>query len=594
MTDRRRPALPVLLLAALVSAGAARAQTLGLREQTAGTSFPYSGSLDEEGVPAAGRYDFDFELYDAPQGGTLLGAVTRLDVPVREGRFLVQLDFGAAVTEARDSWLEVRVRGAGSGPFTRLEPRRRLAALLGVCQVNQDLEVMGKISVFPPPAGGMIRLGTQEGIEVYDTFNGLSVFSPQINALDLQNPGAAGVRVANSGDAGLLVIDAGTSGVQVAFANQNGFQVDSAGLNGVQVNDAGFDGIQIQSAGRDGIRVSSAGALAGNFTGNVSVSGTLTKGGGSFLIDHPLDPRNRLLAHSFVESPDMMNIYNGNAVLDADGAAWVELPSYFEALNREVRYHLTPIGVFAPLYVAEEARDNRFRIAGGRPGMKVSWQVTGVRKDPYAELRRIEVERDKPPDQQGSYLHPEAYAVVMAAGALDSATRRGAPAGRRSSHAGGPPVSRLAQHSSSASIEFALNGIGGISHEDHGQTLRETREAVAQAIAEGDVERIFSFWTDDIVIYPVSEPAVRGIDAVREYVRRNRQELGLAPRTTPIEIVASESGDLGYIVGTYEWIDREGRATMPGRYVTLWRKNEQGEWKVFLEIHSPRPVETGA
>ena len=135
---------------------------------------------------------------------------------------------------------------------------------------------------------------------------------------------------------------------------------------------------------------------------------------------------------------------------------------------------------------------------------------------------------------------------------------------------------------------------GGISHDDHDQTLRETREAAAQAIAEGDVERIFSFWTDDMVIYPVSEPAVRGIDAVREFVRRNRQELGLAPRTTPIEIVASESGDLGYIVGTYEWIDREGRATTPGRYVTLWRKNEQGEWKAFLEIHSPRPVETAA
>lgn len=133
---------------------------------------------------------------------------------------------------------------------------------------------------------------------------------------------------------------------------------------------------------------------------------------------------------------------------------------------------------------------------------------------------------------------------------------------------------------------------GEIDHEDHSQTLRDTREAVAQAIAEGDVERIFSFWTDDMVIYPVSEPAVRGIDAVREYVRRNRQELGLAPRTTPIEIVASESGDLGYIVGTHEWIDREGRATMPGRYVTLWRKNEQGEWKAFLEIHSPVPVET--
>lgn len=111
----------------------------------------------------------------------------------------------------------------------------------------------------------------------------------------------------------------------------------------------------------------------------------------------------------------------------------------------------------------------------------------------------------------------------------------------------------------------SMGSQGEISHEDHGQTLRETREAVAQAIAEGDVERIFSFWTDDMVIYPVSEPAVQGIDAVRGYVRRNRQELGLAPRTTPIEIVASESGDLGYIVGTHEWIDREGRATMPGR-----------------------------
>ena len=133
---------------------------------------------------------------------------------------------------------------------------------------------------------------------------------------------------------------------------------------------------------------------------------------------------------------------------------------------------------------------------------------------------------------------------------------------------------------------------GEVGHEDHSQSLRDTREAVAQAIAEGDVDRIFSFWTDDMVIYPVSEPAVRGIDAVRAYVRRNRQELGLAPRTTPIEIVASGSGDLGYIVGTHEWIDGEGRATMPGRYVTLWRKNEQGEWKAFLEIHSPRAVET--
>ena len=132
---------------------------------------------------------------------------------------------------------------------------------------------------------------------------------------------------------------------------------------------------------------------------------------------------------------------------------------------------------------------------------------------------------------------------------------------------------------------------GGVTQEDHARALLETREAAGRAIAAGDMERIFSLWTDDVVIYPVAEPAVRGIAAVREYVRRNRQDLGLTPRITPVEIVASESGDLGYTVGTHEWVDRDGRAIMPGRYVTLWRKNEQGEWKCFLEIHSPRPID---
>ena len=137
-----------------------------------------------------------------------------------------------------------------------------------------------------------------------------------------------------------------------------------------------------------------------------------------------------------------------------------------------------------------------------------------------------------------------------------------------------------------------------MTQEDHRRGLFETREAAGRAIAGGDIEGLFSLWTDDIVIYPAGEPAVRGKAAAREYVRRNRQDLGIRPRTTPLEVVASASGDLGYIVGSHDWVDREGGATMPGRYVTLWRRNEQGEWKCFLEIHSPRPaqevVEPGA
>jgi len=132
-------------------------------------------------------------------------------------------------------------------------------------------------------------------------------------------------------------------------------------------------------------------------SGNLAVTGTLTKGAGSFKIDHPLDPERKYLSHSFVESPDMMNVYNGNVTLDADGRATVELPEYFEALNRDFRYQLTAIGAPGPnLYIAEGVKQNRFHIAGGRPYAHVSWQVTGVRHDAYAEQHRIKVEEEKP------------------------------------------------------------------------------------------------------------------------------------------------------------------------------------------------------
>jgi hypothetical protein len=152
----------------------------------------------------------------------------------------------------------------------------------------------------------------------------------------------------------------------------------------------------------------STSGYAGYFSGNTHVNGTLSKTAGGFKIDHPLDPEHKYLYHSFVESFDMMNMYNGNVLLDGAGEAWVELPTYFEALNRDFRYQLTAIGAPAPnLHVAEKVPGNRFKISGGVPGMEVSWQVTGIRKDVYAEAHRIAVEVDKEPENQGRYLNPE-------------------------------------------------------------------------------------------------------------------------------------------------------------------------------------------
>jgi hypothetical protein len=156
--------------------------------------------------------------------------------------------------------------------------------------------------------------------------------------------------------------------------------------------------------------------FAGYFFGKVHVAGTLSKSAGSFRIDHPLDPANKYLVHSFVESPDMMNVYNGNVTTDERGMAEVILPNWFEALNKDYRYQLTVIGQFAQAIVAQEIKDNRFAILTDKPNVKVSWQVTGIRRDPYAERYRLPVEEEKLPEHQGKYLHPELYGQPREAG----------------------------------------------------------------------------------------------------------------------------------------------------------------------------------
>jgi hypothetical protein len=137
------------------------------------------------------------------------------------------------------------------------------------------------------------------------------------------------------------------------------------------------------------------------FTGDVKVAGTLTATTKQFVIDHPLDPANKYLAHASVESSEQATIYSGNAVLDDRGEAVVNLPAWVEALNEDFRYQLTCVGRSAPVYVADEVAHNHFRIAGGSAGMKVSWQLTGIRKDAWAKSHPLVVEQDKSEGEKG-------------------------------------------------------------------------------------------------------------------------------------------------------------------------------------------------
>jgi hypothetical protein len=149
--------------------------------------------------------------------------------------------------------------------------------------------------------------------------------------------------------------------------------------------------------------------LAGSFLGGVNVTGTLSYPTSAMKIDHPQDPANAYLVHAAVSSSEMLNIYSGNAVTDEMGLATVNLPDWFESLNTDFRYQLTVIGQDAHAWVAQEVGGKQFKIGTNPAHVKVSWQITAVRQDPWAKAHPLVVEQPKNDRERGFYANPELY-----------------------------------------------------------------------------------------------------------------------------------------------------------------------------------------
>jgi hypothetical protein len=217
-----------------------------------------------------------------------------------------------------------------------------------------------------------------------------------------------------TGGAGIVAVGGGAfvdSQGGPGIIADGGSPASGGGVGGIFVGAQGKngDGDGIEATAR-GIAQGLLGSYAGNFNGDINVSGTIFAGTKDFRIDHPLDPANKYLVHASVESSEMKNIYDGMITLDARGEAQVILPEWFEALNGDFRYQLTAIGRSSPgLYISEEISGNHFHIAGGIPGTRVSWQVTGVRKDAYAKATPLIVEQVKSAREQGFYIHPQLF-----------------------------------------------------------------------------------------------------------------------------------------------------------------------------------------
>jgi hypothetical protein len=202
---------------------------------------------------------------------------------------------------------------------------------------------------------------------------------------------------------------AGGRGV-LGLSNQpNGIGVEGQGgdygVVGVGVGTGGY------FKGYHGVIGESSGGYAGYFIGKLGATGDLNVSGTkNFRIDDPLDPSDKYLVHAAIESDQALDVYSGNMTTDSSGLAVVQLPAWFDRINTDYRYQLTIVGTRGwNARISEEIKDNQFTIQTDQPNVRVSWQVTALRNDPYMRAHPFQAEQAKTGAEQGKYVTPQAY-----------------------------------------------------------------------------------------------------------------------------------------------------------------------------------------
>ena len=316
------------------------------------------------------------------------------------------------------------VRGRANASGAGVYGEAMWAGGKGVYGVNQNVNSSGVYGE-ANATGGVGVYGKSNGnVGVYGesaSFSG--VYGKTTGATSAgvwgEGTGGSGIGVRGVADAGGGV---GVYGTSAANTGVYGGSTNARGVWGQSNTNQGVYGRTLGTA-NSSIGVAGEGnggsSWAGYFFGRSGSSGLMVAAGGSMQIDHPLDPANQYLNQSYVASPDMKSVYDGMVTTDARGDAVVSLPAYVQALNGDFRYQLTVIGQFAQAIVAQEIANDRFAIKTDKPNVKVSWQVTGIRRDLYAQQNPLPAEQEKSIAERGKYLHPELYGQPESQGVFD-------------------------------------------------------------------------------------------------------------------------------------------------------------------------------
>ena len=270
------------------------------------------------------------------------------------------------------------------------------------------------------------RVDSPNGFGVQGRNAGAAGSGAAIQAIGVNNTGLDATT--DTGDYAIRGFNNGSGGDGVAGYAMGGHGVFGSSGTYVGVYGAapdGYAGVYGNSSSGIGVYGFSSGSWAGYFNGSlyaVSASASVK----SFRIDHPLDPAGKVLTHSCVESNERKLVYDGVVTTDGAGSATIELPAWFGALNRDLRYQLTPMADVRA-WVQQKVTSNRFTIATSEPGIEVCWQVTGVRADAYASAHPLVVESAKTGKEKGKYLNPLEHGQPESKG-VDFELREGAAA----------------------------------------------------------------------------------------------------------------------------------------------------------------------